>query len=191
MFGSDLLRRKNVIDRSGIKFTDLIHSTFKFGSTEGNPSMGTVLVGEFETMRPDQISDRIYGKIQHWDVLLKYNGISNPFSIQSEDFLYAPVSDTMLSSYKKPDIIQERDQKEASPTNPVIDPKTQKDKDRLKVLQNRVGEVLPPNVNRSDRKNIEKSGGKVIFGGSGKKKSSQNLSRARLQAALLNNNISI
>ena len=190
MFGSDLLRKKNVIDRSGIKFTDLIHATFKFANN-GSVSMGTILVGEFETMRPDQISDRIYGKIEHWDALLKYNAVSNPFSIQSGDFMYAPPSDDILSSYKKPTILQERDQREASATNPTMDPKTQKDKDRLKILQNRVGEVLPPNLNRSDRKNIEKSGGKIIFGGSGKKKSSPNLSRARLQAALLNKNISI
>ncbi len=142
-------------------------------------------------MRTDLISDRIYGKISNWDALLKHNGVSNPFTIEFGDFLYAPSIDTIEKSYKKPDTILAREQKEESPANPILDPKTQKDKNRLKSLQKKVGEVLPPNVNRSGEENISKSGGKIIFGGKNKKKSSNSISRSRLQAALAKNKISI
>lgn len=190
MLSSNILKRKKVIDKLGNKINDLISSTFKFpeGSSGSN---GSAFVNEFENMRPDLVSDRIYGKISNWDALLKHNAISNPFTIQAGDFLYAPSSTTIDSSYKKPKEISERDQKEESSPSPLLNPRTQKDKDRLKALEKKAGQVLPPNAKRKGESNVSKSGGKITFGGRGKVKSSNSISRGRLQAALLKNKISI
>lgn len=194
MLISKILGRKRVIERFGVDFTDLISSTFRFPQQIAG-SGGAIIVGEFESMRPDLIADRIYGKIQSWDALLKYNGISNPFSIQSDDILYGPAGSVLDAMYAKPREILERDQRQENRVSPFLDPKTKKDKDRLDNLKQKAGVVLPPNINKPGDKNVKIKDGRVIFGedvtGINKKNCPVPISRTRLQAALLKDKLSI
>ncbi len=194
MLISKILGRKRVIERFGVDFTDLISSTFRFPQQIAG-SGGAIIVGEFESMRPDLISDRIYGKIQSWDALLKYNGISNPFSVQSDDILYGPAGSVLDSMYAKPREILERDQRQENRVSPFLDPKTKKDKDRLDNLKQKAGVVLPPNINKPGDKNVKIRDGRVVFGedvtGVNKKNCPVPISRTRLQAALLKDKLSI
>lgn len=193
MLLSDILNSKKQIDFNGIKGTDLIQSTFKFPES-ANTSL--VAVGMDEDMRPDLVVNRIFGNQMQWDILLKYNGISNPFSLMRGDILYAlPFKDAM-SSLKAPLNIINRDSgKDEFPISPLLDPKTKKDKDRLKNLQDKIGEVVPPNVNRSGDKNVKVKDGKIIFGDDVTTIKKENcpvpISRNRLQAALLKDKIFI
>lgn len=194
MLISKILGRKRIIRKLGAELTDLISSTFRFPQ-ETPGTGGAILVNEFENMRPDLIADRIYGKIQLWDVLLKYNGISNPFSIQSDDILYGPAGSALDAMYSSPREITERDQRQENRVSPFLDPKTKKDKDRLDNLKKKAGVVLPPNINKPGDKNVKIKDGRVIFGedvtGVNKKNCPVPISRTRLQAALLKDKLSI
>ena len=194
MLISKLLGRKRIIRRLGADLTDLISSTFRFPQ-ETPGTGGAILINEFENMRPDLIADRVYGKIQLWDVLLKYNGISNPFSIQSDDILYGPAGSALDAMYTSPREITERDQRQENRVSPFLHPKTKKDKDRLNNLKKKAGVVLPPNINKPGDKNVKVKDGRVIFGedvtGVNKKNCPVPISRTRLQAALLKDKLSI
>ena len=194
MLISKLIEKKKIFKRIGRDMTDLISSTFKF-PTDISGSGGGILVGEYESMRPDLIADRTYGDQGKWDVLLKYNGISNPFSVEYGDILLGPAAAVLDSMYVNPREIRERDQKEEKSTSPLLDPKSKKDKDRLENLKKKAGIVLPPNINKPGDKNVKIKDGRVVFGedvtGVNKKNCPVPISRTRLQAALLKDNLSI
>ena len=194
MLLSKILGKKKVIERFGVELTDLVSSTFKFPKNLPN-SGGAIIVGEHENMRPDLIANRIYGDISKWDVMLKYNGISNPFSIMSEDIMIGPAASVLDSMYTRVREILERDQREELKTSPLLDPKSKKDKERLANLKKKAGVVLPPNINKPGDKNVKIENGRVIFGedvtGVNKKNCPVPISRTRLQAALLKDNLSI
>lgn len=192
MLRSELLNRKKRLGKEEFNATDLISSTFKFPKESRNNLM---VVGSDENMRPDLLADRIYGKQMMWDAILKFNGISNPFSIKHGDILYAIPFREAKNSYVSPLIIPIREEKGEFPFNPLLDPKTQQDKDRLRNLQSKIGEITPPNVNRVGDKNVRIKDGKVIFGEDVTSVKKENcpipISRNRLQAALLKDKIFI
>jgi hypothetical protein len=53
-------------------------------------------------MRIDLISYAAYGTDAYADIIMKYNGISNPFTIDAEDILYIPTLDTVENDLSKP-----------------------------------------------------------------------------------------
>jgi hypothetical protein len=195
MLGSGILRRKRTYLKSAReRITDFIHSTFKFVDNKSG-SGGIIGVAENESMRPDLVADRVYGDQSKWDVILKYNGISNPFSIQTGDLMFAIPFSAIEASYKNPRILQERGEKAEGEFSPILDPKTKKDRDRLNNLQKKVGEVVPPNVNRTGDTNVKVKDGRVIFGEDVTSVNKENcpvpISRARLQTALLKDKLFI
>lgn len=196
MLTSKLLGRKRIIEKLGKQFTDLISSTFKL--PQGSVGAGGMIsVNEFENMRPDLVSERIYGTVSKWDLLLKTNGISNPFSIKAGDLLMGMSEGELNSSYVNPLEIREREQRDPNEINPIVNPKTQKDKNRLDNLKKKVksGAILPPNVNPAGVNNIESIDGRIVFGANntdaGVKRSTPSISRQKLREALLKDNISI
>ena len=106
-----------------------------------------------EVMRPDIISNLYYGTHEYIDIILKANGISNPFCIKEGMFLIIPDQMSVMSQYK--------------PINKSTKPRTQfqnikritpVDKKRLLFLQeksktknNGSTENLPPNMLKSDQ----------------------------------------
>lgn len=165
MLITKLLRLKNFFNKpNGDRVVDLISSTFSFEKDRGTVE-GYLLVQKEEVMRPDLLSVRIYGDQQYYEALLKYNGISNPFSIDYNDILVAPSFnslDRMLSSPKT--VIDKGAQKKDPIEDKLLNPKTVKDKKRLESLKDRVKELVPPNVNTTGNKNVKVRDGKVIFG---------------------------
>jgi hypothetical protein len=129
MLISKLLRRKKITKKSNLDFTDLISSTFKL-NPEVVGSGGITIVGEYETMRPDLVANRIYGDISMWDALLKYNGISNPFSLKQGTLLYATSDSALSASYVNPREISIRDPKSEAPDRPSANPNTGRDSNR-------------------------------------------------------------
>ena len=53
-------------------------------------------VSEEHQMRPDLISYVNFGDDSYWDLILKFNGVSNPFSLSQEQFLFIPDIQYML-----------------------------------------------------------------------------------------------
>lgn len=194
MLMSKLLGKKRIKLDSilGKSFTDLIYSTFRYPLN--NSYEGVAIVNEYEKMRPDSVCNRIYGDQSKWDVMLKYNGISNPFSLDVGDVLHATSAADLESSYTAPNEIAERleyTDSDASniSTNTV---NNTKDSSRLANLKNKKGE-LPPNINRVGDKNVKVKDGRLIFGEDvttvNKKNCQVPISRTRLKMALTKNKL--
>ena len=62
----------------------------------------TVVVTKEYAMRPDLISYWAYGVDVYADIIMKCNGISNPFSIAEGDFLIIPNLQEFKKFYRKP-----------------------------------------------------------------------------------------
>ena len=77
MIVAKLLRVKNTFTTAvGDVIVDLISSTFTFDNYTSQGA-GLARVGPDEVMRPDLIAVRMYSDQNYYDLLLKYNGISN------------------------------------------------------------------------------------------------------------------
>ena len=83
--------------------TDLTEPTLKpdFQSIHFNIKR-TITVTEGYAMRPDLISMFAYGTDIYTDIILKFNEISNPFSIAEGDILLIPDLDGAKRAYRKP-----------------------------------------------------------------------------------------
>ena len=193
MLISKILRNKlEYVKENGDRLIDLISSTFDF-KKGGQFNAGLIRVSEEESMRPDLISSRIYTESSNWDILLKYNGISNPFSINSGEILVSPAFNSMDDFVVSPRAIIEKGKEKAlNNENKLINPTSVKDKKRVEALKDRVSELVPPNVNTSGNKNVKIKDGKVIFGEDvtsiNKDNESVPLSRARLIQQLVKSN---
>jgi hypothetical protein len=192
MIVSKLLRVKKVFTKkNGEKLIDLISSTFKFNSN--GASLGPVLVLPDEAMRPDRLAERVYGNPERWDVLLKFNGVSNPFSLDSDTLLLAPADMVFDKMVGAPRIIPEKGGDLAKTNSEVtVKPKTKKDQKRLDSLKKKIKEITPPNVNLTGESNIKIVNGKVIFGSNISNSESLNknnsLTRSRVESQIKNTN---
>lgn len=156
--------KKTFTTAAGDVINDLISATFSFEAASG-PSAGYIRVNEFEVMRPDLVSQRIYSDHQFYEPLLKYNGISNPFSLDFNEVLLAPPFKNLEATITAPRNIPEKGtERAANNESKLVIPKTVKDKKRLDALKDKVKEIVPPNVNTAGSKNVKVRDGKVIFG---------------------------
>lgn len=191
MLFSKLLRAKKLFMIStGEMIVDLISSTFKFGTIES--SVGPALVNSEEAMRPDLISNRLYASQEHWDVLLKFNGISNPFSLDEGEILLVPSLNSLDKLVTAPlEVIEIGKEPAKLNEQALLNPKSDKDKRRLDSIRTVTPEVVPPNVNLTGAKNVKVIDGKVILGGditqAGTLIANQATSRTRVQNQLRNN----
>jgi hypothetical protein len=189
MLISKILRAKKLFTNlTGESIIDLISATFKYSASPN--SAGTIIINEYEVMRPDLISDRIYSNYENWDVILKFNGISNPFSLDFGEVLLAPPFNEISTLVSPPINVVEKGKEPAKKNeSKLITPKTPKDKQRLDSLRTKVSEVVPPNFNLTGSKNIKVVDGDVIFGGDMTQTSTTSASstRARIKDQLKNN----
>jgi hypothetical protein len=164
MLLSKLLKAKKLFSIStGESIVDLVSNTFRFG--ESAISAGTAIVNEYETMRPDLISERIYSTQDYWDTILKYNGISNPFSLDFGEVLIMPAFNSIQTMIVPPREVVEKGIEPAKKNeSKLITPKTSQDKKRFDSIRTKVPEIVPPNVNLSGVKNVVSSGGVTTFG---------------------------
>lgn len=128
------------------------------------------IVDEYYAGRIDLISLSVYNSADYTDQLLKFNGISNPFSIADGDILYIPPMDVLHKTFKKPGI-------EVIESNVVRDRFVEtkrlpiKDQNRLEYLKRKAAlkpngakEILPPNVLPSDKQNVIIENGTLTVG---------------------------
>jgi hypothetical protein len=86
-----LLETKPIITnlKDGVEIVDLINPSVRYDNTQYN-IIDYFYVGDDMEMRPDLISYVSYSNQDDWDKILKFNGISNPFSIAQGDLIYIP-----------------------------------------------------------------------------------------------------
>lgn len=192
MLTNKLLRAKKLFTiGSGESIVDLISATFKLGET--GASAGPAVISEYEQMRPDLVSERLYATQDNWEILLKFNGISNPFSLDTGEVILAPPYTEIQKMIVPPKLVAEKGTEPAKKNeDATIKPKSAKDKQRLESLRSKVSEVLPPNVNLTGVKNVKVVDGRVILGGDMTQTSStvtnQSSTRSRVQDQLKNTN---
>lgn len=116
-------------------------------------------VDDIEEMRMDLISVSYYGNPNYVDILCKYNGISNPFSLERGQFIRIPNSPDDFF-VNKDDIIDKGTIKAA----PNLVPKNKKDQSRLDYLRKLGTSLIQPNLNLPGDKNVKVENGKIIFG---------------------------
>lgn len=139
------LKRK----KGNLEKLDLAQPTMMFTQDRANVRYRTHIVIEDEITRPDLIAIKYYGGPEHVDYLLKWNGISDPFSLQPGDELQIPPKDLSTSSLERPSGFAQED-------NPIKnqflqtknDRLPEKDKRRLDALKKKYNKevLLPPNV---------------------------------------------
>lgn len=146
-------------------------------STANTPVIGKFTVTEDYIGRIDLISRQIYGTESYADYILKYNGISNPFTIGDGDILFLPAINATLVNWQKPvnnsgkgdtggDAV--RDKFLQTKRLPIEDQK------RIEYLKrkaakypNAAAELLPPNVLKTGQSNLTILNGTITLKGGG------------------------
>jgi len=165
------------IDNKRSSYDDKIRMTeptILFG--EGVKTISEYTVGNSEVCRVDLISQRFYGTPDYSEYILKYNNISNPFSITTGDVLQIPDVLAVLKNFKPINAIGEFEDAEPSIKDQFVDTKrlTIKDKKRVEYLKKKAAqkengskEILPPNFLKKDEKNLtinkDIEGGTIII----------------------------
>jgi hypothetical protein len=85
----ELLQSKPIITKNGISMVDLLTQSIQYQDYNFYIVDAFYLSEDLE-MRADLLSQAVYGNNHNWDVILKFNGISNPFALSKEDFLLIP-----------------------------------------------------------------------------------------------------
>lgn len=165
------LKLKNTIDRDGEEIIDFLNPTYvvNFSSSEFIIE-DIVLVNEEQVMRPDLISISAYGTDEYVDIILKVNEISNPFSIDLNDYIIIPSLESAKLFYKKPKKIKEfKDEFKKAYIDSTKSSK--KDKNRIEKLQkiaskrnNGSKEIRPTNQLKTNETPFRKERGKIILG---------------------------
>jgi molecular chaperone GrpE (heat shock protein) len=142
----------------------LAQPTMLFRNRDAVSIIAYHVVKEDEIGRPDLISLEHYGTHTKTDIVLKWNGISDPFSLQPGEILEIP--NDLVPFYKLERPQQEEDNKIK---NEFVQGKklSQKDKNRIEALKKKYNKdvLLPPNVIALGKKNFKfTKGGTVILG---------------------------
>lgn len=125
---SKILEKKKKITKNGIEIVDLTTRSMSY-STNGDV-IDAFYVGDDMEMRIDLISYAAYGNDDNFDSILKFNGISNPYSIESTMLLQIPDLNFMYSSMDSPANVDEVE----SVRNQYIDTNKKSDIDPNKII---------------------------------------------------------
>ena len=120
-------------------------------------------VSNDDVVRPDLIAVKHYNSTSGLDIILKFNGISDPFSIMPGETLWIPIDSIPYYNLETPAMYEDNPIK-----NQFIQSKrlSTTDKRRLEALKIKYNKenLLPPNVIPVGRKNYEFDGTNVRLG---------------------------
>jgi len=121
------------------------------------------IINAFEAGRIDLISLSAYGTVEKADLILKFNGISDPFSIAEGESIRIPRADF---PFRTLDRIEEKE--ENTVKQQFVDTKrlSKKDQNRVEALKKKYDKenILPPNVIPVGKKTFKFQANQVIFG---------------------------
>jgi len=145
---------KTVIDKivEGGKLI-LAQPTFMFKDKKNVP-FSEYIVKDTDIGRIDLIAEEQYGSNTDIEYILKFNGISDPFSINEGDILKIPVDGSAIKKLERPAVAIGNIVRQEFIEGKKL---TKKDKRRIDFLKKKYNlkEVLPPNMLKSGFKNFE------------------------------------
>ena len=191
-----LFQKPESTDRYGDSIIDLTYSTFKFNDNINVIRTG-IVSSELE-MRPDLVAKIYYKDISKIDYLLKFNGISNPFSLEAGTIVLIADENQIGNCFTGSKTTSEK--KQIDIRTKFFDPArlSKKDAKRLALIQQKSqtfvngASNLPPNMADIGSQEIKVKDGVVIFGGdvvANKKDCPTVLSRAVLKSKLIEKRI--
>lgn len=189
-----LIRKRYFTKPNGDTVIDLTMSSIN--KTADTPTeVNMVMVSEDLAMRPDLIAKAVYGDGGKLDYLLKYNGVSNPFALDTGDILMIPDPKQMGDTIRTPNADETTEYSTEIRQFRYLNDTNSQDNKRLEMLKQKAKnrELLPPNVNQPGDQNIKYKNGKIIFGEDvttiNKQNCPETLTRARVKSKLLDNQI--
>jgi len=124
----------------------------------------TKMVKPFYSGRPDLIALDEYGDSSKADIILKFNGISDPFSIIEGEMIKIPREDFPFGKLKRIVETEENTVKQQFVKTKRMSKKDQRRVDAIKKKYNKEN-LLPPNVIAEGNKTFKFGvGGAIIFG---------------------------
>ena len=142
-----LLKKKKVVDSNNNLILDLTNSSVKSTYINDTRITKVILVSDEFEMRPDLVAKATLGSSSFADLLMKFNGISNPYSLERGMFIFVPnVDDAINNTIDRQTV--------SKPLRDIVfnpDKLSKKDKARLKFLEDKAasfknqGSALPTN----------------------------------------------
>lgn len=123
--------------KDGITMLDFMENNFKVSYTDSFLRVSKViLIQERHLCRLDTLSYEAYGASDYPDIIMKFNQISNPFSMELNDLIVIPALESAQRFYRKD---KTKTPKELRDTKGLfVDPTraSKKDVERIKMLEN-------------------------------------------------------
>lgn len=167
MFLNSLDNKPLVKRDDGLEVKDLTASMFNLRSNN-YVSYNIYRVPKEFAMRPDLISAAAYNNTLYAEIILKYNGISNPFSIQEGDIILIPNLDSVkaiIAPQKGTDADGSKIIRDSYKyIDPTKIPKTINDFENRQIVAGAKENALPPNIAQEGENQITYRNGRVYFG---------------------------
>jgi len=147
MFLNSIDRKPLLINSDGEQIRDLTQSMFDFQSNDYVNFQAYRVPSDYE-MRIDLISQSVYNNTLYSEFILKYNGISNPFTISNGDVILIPNLDSAKKNVK-----QKTDQ---------VDSAESRIRDSYKYLDPTKAPKKDPQISSFDGRNLDESSDKKL-----------------------------
>ena len=167
----ELFDLKSEMVKEGIQMIDFLENNFDVNYSYPNLKIYKVfLVKEEYLCRPDLLSWEAYDSVNYVDIILKFNHITNPFSMEVDDIILVPSIESARAFYQKDKLINSRIVNDTKAL--FLDPTkaSKKDLARLKQLEkianrrtNGSSEIKPTNLLRNGEQPFITTGGNLIF----------------------------
>lgn len=170
MFLNSLDQKPTVKRSDNIEVKDLTISMFDL-QTKNYAEYNVYRVPKEFAMRPDLIAGSVYGNSLYAEIILKFNGISNPFSINEGDLILVPNLDSAQAIINTAQLGSESDGAKAIRNtykyiDPIKIPKADNEFSNRQIVSNVVEGMLPPNMAEEGEEQITYRNGRVYFGSS-------------------------
>jgi hypothetical protein len=86
---SIIISKKTTVSKDSEEIIDLTSKSIEYNNSPIS-IIDSFYVSEDMQMRPDLVSFVGFGTTDYYDLILKFNGISNPYSLEKNNFLFIP-----------------------------------------------------------------------------------------------------
>ena len=150
---------------------DLTKSSLTYKDVNINVDMVYIIPDDLQ-MRPDLLAYRKYGREGAFGSMLKFNGISNPFSLAEGFFMYMPTAPSMQKAFDAKKNLDKGGNTNSSPAqafrksqeSKIVKPSEGRSKFLESKIKNPPGQVLPPNLRQEGERSTVRKNGVIVFG---------------------------